>query len=246
MEIDIKSYRIPAYVYRLLNNSKRKTEKYYIENFDPFYKWRIGKLYENEIKSELIAFYANNELRAELKKNEFTIKLLALLIKTIKEVTKNKFPESFTEKEWLKIREDYEGSKKKEFENALNVIAFNEEINYKGPGLDDSIEEGYKLYDFILGEDVEKEISEETIIKALSKSLMDISDSEWIIRFIRDKNLNFKYHFAVLNNTLSDETSFDYGHRIITEYLIEKTFNYATELKFIGTTYYIEGYFNLT
>ena len=240
MEITARHIRIRNYALSTIKYYEGQAEKLYIKKFNPFYKWKVGNIAEEEIRKAVVIFYNANDTIDKIKKNEGNAKAFSLLIDLYKEKLKSKKPETLTNNDWLTLRVNYEKQIKKEHEKTFGTIGFAENINYSKSQVNMP--------------DVGSNTDEEEMAEVIKDEIMTIleqiySSDNWLIKFLPVDTSNFHHHIVIINQQIPDKRE----RQVFGEALdILKVFfkrNYGANEFAVkahkGHAYYLEGYFSI-
>lgn len=207
MDIAFQNIRIRKYILSTLRDAEKNVVDYYIKSHNPFYKWRIGSLFEKEIVTALSVFFGTNETSEKIKASVATSKAFALLIASYKEKEVIKAPELLTHSKWLEIRNLYEEKRKKEYEITLGTISHNENIDYSGEKYnksdDDTVSRSSPSNQ--AGE-VDEELSILRELEASVQYLLDnIYQENWVVEAQPLGKSGFEYKVAIINLNVDEE-----------------------------------------
>ncbi len=244
LELTIQNRRINRYILSVLRTTEKKVEEYYIKKYNPFYKWQIGILSEDEIIKALTLFFGKNETGEKVKKNIAASKAFSQLVASYKEKAGTKEPKSLTQRDWLDIREHYEKKLKEEYENTFGTISHNENIDYGEHKYSKSNEETTEIDSAKDDYGLEDDENDETqIMRVVENEICEVLDllhkGNWVAKAVPSDKKGFSYQMAILNLNIEAET---FNNAI--SFLKSKYSNAMFTLKDIKGQSYIEGFMN--
>ncbi len=221
-----KNSRIRNYIRSIISSQKKEAEKLYNNTFNPFYKWKVGRLSENEIKDVLIYYATKNETNPKvINYGDETISEYSILLKSFESLLKGENAAKLTHENWLSIRENYEIESKKERKK-------NFEISFKDSFAPKFFNEESDDLDFI--------------IEDIGYILDSIHLGNWSITIVSEVIAEFNYRLIIINEYIDSdikEVIINMSINEINKYFLKNYEKSEFAVKKIKKNYFIDGHF---
>jgi len=253
------------YISRYIRSSVRitlkKAEGYYIENIDPFHKWKIGELEGKSLK-DVIESYLTEGKHNIL--NQYTGRQIEILKNAIEKYIrkKKKIPDNDTvalnkifkdcknkikHKDWLDIRKNYQELKNDEYKEKFLNSSYDENIKFEDSK--DSGNSGAVSSSFNKNTDVIDNLEIYSDTDVLYSDLLSRLNSlnpgaDWLIEINENNSDEYEYLILIINNANPSEKLDSYileVKKIIRT--VSRNCNIQSHEK--NDKNYLIGYFNL-
>lgn len=259
--MEVRLNYISLYIRSSVRNTIKKADGYYIDNIDPFHKWKIGELEGNNLK-DVIESYLTEGKHNIL--NQYTGRQIEILKNAIEKYIKKKkkIPDNdidalnkifkdckskITHKDWLEIRKDYQELKNDDFKEKFLNYSYDENVKFE-----DSNESGHTgavSSAFTKTTDIfdNREIYSDTdvLYSDLITALNSLNPSaDWLIEINENNSDEYEYRMLIINNANPSEKLESYIPKVknIIRTVSRTCFIQSNEK---NDNHYLIGYFNL-